>query len=403
MTLNPSPAPRWAHSLSELPSTLSSAVSGVSTGIANQVVMFGGKTTAAQYNGIASYNGILGDYWALLYYPSTYTPSGFGATGASGTSALHWQYLGGGSNPVGTGCPARFDHAASFDGKYVTVVGGVGTLNQSVPLSDTWSLLPNAGTTNLGIPSETSGNWIQQPLTNSISGSGTYAIPTTIRAASMSYNPVAPTGPVLYGGGIAYKNVGYSNDQWTYSASGVPGAYTMVSNPNTSSGAPSAREYASQATDTLGNTILWGGRNANGSLSDLWLYTTSAGWSQITGPNSGGTFTPGVNAPPAKYAASFAYNTSNSTFVLYGGITLAGQYDYSTWTFSVSSNAWTLQTLGTPGQVPAPLAYAAMANFSAASGVVMFGGLNSYGCSNQTYLLTGGPSGTATGAFWTQQ
>jgi hypothetical protein len=386
MTLNPAPSPRWAHSLSEYPSTLSATVSGVSTGIANQVVMFGGKTTAAQYNGIVSYNGILGDYWCLSQSPS------------GSVSPVQWTYIGGGTNPVGTGCPARFDHSASFDGKYITVVGGVGTLNQSVPLSDTYSYLPASGLSS----ATPSGTWIQQPLTNSISGSGTYAIPTTIKAANMSYNPVAPTGPMLYGGAVAYKNIGYSQDQWDWSA-GIPGTWTMVSSAFANGAYPSAREYAAQATDTSGNVLLFGGKNANGPLSDTWIFASGA-WTNITATTGGTTFVPGTNSPSMRYGSAIAYNSTNSTFVLYGGVgSPAVGYLYDTWVYTVSTQTWALQTGGTPGQVPPPMAFSEAANFAGVSGVVMFGGVNTTRCFNNTFIWNGGSSGTATGSFWTQQ
>src|ERR1700676_3959524 len=170
MTLSPVPAPRWAAVMAEFPSTLSTTtspvVSGVSTavssGISNQLLMACGKTTAGQYNGIASSNGIWNDYWALSNYPSSFTvagpsggASGFAPTGVSGTFALHWQYLGGGVNPAGTGCTARYDAMDSFDGKAITVVGGS---DGKINLSDTWSWTP-------------SNTWVQQPLPgNFISG-----------------------------------------------------------------------------------------------------------------------------------------------------------------------------------------------------------------------------------------
>lgn len=408
MTLSPLPAPRWGAVLAEFPSTLSTTtspvVSGVSTavssGVSSQLLMACGKTTAGQFANTTSFNGVLNDYWAMTYAPSSFTvagpsggASGFAPTGASGTFALHWQYLGGGVNPLGTGITPRYDAMGSFDGKTITVVGGT---DGKVMLSDTWSWSPSVGVAT-SVPS---GTWVQQPIANSITAiysggtagpgvaSAIYNAPTTLKAASMSYNPVAPTGAILYGGGVAYKRVGYSNDQWGY-AQGMPGTYTLMSNPNGMS--PSARQYASQATDTSGNTVLFGGQNANGGLSDTWVYTLAAGWTQITATTGAVAFVPGTTSPAARYGAAFAYDQTHGVFVLFGGLTANG-YDNTTWTYTVSTKTWAQQTAGT---APSSMAFASMAYLTTAAGVVLFGGLGYQQCYNDTYLFSG--------TSWTKQ
>lgn len=341
------PMPRWGATLSEYPGT------------SNQLILVGGQTTVGiTSGGLTSYNGVLNDYYSLTYSGGIFS----------------WLYLGGGKIPMGTGITPRYDAAACFDGKTILVVGGSSNASTS-SLCDTWSFTPSA-------------TWVQQPLVNSISASGTYAQPTNITAASMSYNPIAPTGPILYGGGVAYRNVGYSNEQWGY-VQGVPGTYTLMSNPNGAS--PPARQYAAQATDTSGNTLLFGGQNANGPLYDCWLYTTAAGWKQITATTTPTPFVPGTSSPSARYGAAMAYDQTHSVFVLFGGLTPNG-YDNTTWTYTVSTQTWTQQTGGT---APTSMAFASMAYLTSASGVVLFGGLDYQQCYNGTYLF-----GTTS---WTKQ
>src|SRR5277367_3804252 len=129
MTLIVSPPPRWSAVMAELPAS-------------SVLVLFGGKTTANLYNGNVAYGGLLNDTWTWTGTSWVSISTGFTTSGATATL----------SNPL-----PRYEAAMSFDGTYVTMVGGANSVQS---LSDTWSY-------------KTVGGWIQQPETENI-GTATY-------------------------------------------------------------------------------------------------------------------------------------------------------------------------------------------------------------------------------------
>lgn len=332
MTLIVSPAPRWSAVMAELPTS-------------NELVLFGGKTTANLFNGITAYSGLLNDTWSW-----------------SGTA---WTNLTTGiSGHTLTSPGRRYEASMAFDGTYVTMVGGT---DGNVNLSDTWSYNTGSG-------------WFKQPLTEQIENEGgapsygLYPIPTLLRAASMAYQSGNSGGEVvLFGGNASYQRH-YVLDTWTWQT-GNPGTWTELS----PAAWPPGREYGAMASSPT-TALLFGGKNFNGPLSDTWTWNGST-WTQITG------LVPGVSCPSARYGASMAYDASNSTWVLFGGVTTNG-YDWQTWTFNGST--WTNKTSGTPGYgIPLGRAFAQMAYHTNSTSVVLFGGLGPLSDFGDTWTWNG--------------
>ncbi len=312
MTLTVKPAHRWSASMAELPTS-------------SKLILFGGKTTAN--NG---YNGLSNDTWS--WDGSVFANI---STGISGNTLV-------GPSP-------RAESTMAFDKTYVTLVGGTNGIEN---LSETWSYSTGSG-------------WFKQALTN-VEDNG-YTIPTLIRGASSAYQSGVSGGEVILFGGTTSFERHYSKTSWVW-VTGNPGSYTLLS-PTTS---PTGRMYASMASSAT-TAILFGGKNFDGPLSDIFSWNGSA-WTAI---NTGQT--PGVDAPAPRYAASFSYCANDSVFVLHGGISTPGLFSNTagfcndSWSFSTMTNLWSKIT----GPQPPARAFASSAYLTATTSVYLFGGLNS--------------------------
>lgn len=331
MTLLVSPPQRWNAVMAELPTS-------------SELVLFGGKTTANIFNGITAYkNGILNDTWS--WNGTAWTNI---STGISGNTL---------TNPT-----PRYSSSMSFDGTYVTMVGGTNGIRN---LSETWSYNTGSG-------------WFQQPLTNSISLNPPplYSIPSLLRDASMAYQSGVSGGEAVLFGGNSSSQRHYVMDTWVW-VKGNPGTWTYLSPVNSPTGRTNAA-IASSAT----TAVLFGGKNFDGWLSDTWTWN-GTNWTQITG------LVPGTTCPSARYGAMMAYDANHSKWVLFGGVTVNG-YSNETWTFN--GTTWTNVT---PATSPSPRAYGAMAYLTANTTTVLFGGLDSLVDYNDTWVWNG--------TTWTQQ
>jgi hypothetical protein len=97
-----------------------------------------------------------------------------------------------------------------------------------------------------------------------------------------------------------------------------------------------------------------------GKRQDTWLWD-GGNWSQQ----------PSTNAPPARQAASLAYDTVSDNVILFGGSGANGLPPGDTWAWSGS--AWTQLT---PGISPTPPFAAGLANYPS-NGSLLFGGYSS--------------------------
>lgn len=325
MTLFVSPAPRWSGVMAELPTS-------------SELVLFGGKTTANLFNGITAYSGILNDTWK--WNGTAWTNLTTGISGHTLTSPGR-----------------RYDASMAFDGTYVTMVGGT---DGNINLSDTWSYNTAAG-------------WIKQSLTDVVNPPNNYTVPTTQRASSVAYQSGISGGEVVMFGGISSFQRHYVLDTWVWKT-GNPGTWTQLSPANH----PSARAYGAMASNAT-TAVLFGGKNFDGPLSDTWKWN-GTNWTQVTG------LVPGVTCPSARYGASMAYNANNSTWVLFGGVTVNG-YSNETWTFN--GTTWTNATSANPYAKPLPRANAQMAYHTASTSVVLFGGLGPISDFGDTWTWNG--------------
>jgi hypothetical protein len=337
MTLIVNPPPRWGAAMGYLASS-------------TEVVLFGGKTSAATFTNTStvSYGGVLGDTW--VWNNTAWANISPGFTGN-----------------VITGPGPRYDCAGSFDGTYFTIVGGSTTAGSNIGnLSDTWSY-------------NTAGGWAKQNLNEYIipPNGGVYNIPTTLTGAKLAYLS-GSSESILVGGAADQQNSKYCLDTWTWTT-GVPatGGSWVLLNPPAGYVGVKYPAFASSATVC----VMFGGLNYNGAQSTTYTFNGTS-WTQITG------FTPGFTCPPALYGANMVYDTSQSLFYLFGGITLAGTYSSQLWSYSSGSMTWTNIT---PTSGPSARAFSAFVYNASANNSVLFSGLadrNSY--LQDTWILSAG-------------
>lgn len=318
MTLIVNPPPRWGAVAGYLASS-------------SGVIMFGGKTAASTYTStsIKSYGGILSDQW--LWSSGAWSNLSPGFSGNTLT------------NP-----PPLYDCAGCGDGTYFTIVGGSTTAGSRIGNSSTtWSY-------------NSSGGWFAQPLNEYIipPNGGAYSIPSLLTGASMCYLS-GSSEAVLVGGTADYENSKYSLDCWSW-VTGNPGTWTQLSPP---SGYVGVKYPAWASNGSL--CVMFGGLNYNGATSSTYHFNGTS-FTQITG------FTPGYTCPPALYGAKLVYDTSQSLFYLYGGITLAGTYSNQTWSYASGTQIWTNLTSTTQ---PSARAFPVFVYNASAGNSILFSGL----------------------------
>ena len=141
-------------------------------------------------------------------------------------------------------------------------------------------------------------------------------------------------------------------------------------------GGPSARNGHSMAYDsTSGKVLLFGGRNGDTPLGDMWEWDDD-GWD---GPIS----TP--VAPSARYDAAMAYDSARQVVVLFGGKATSREADTWEW----DGEAWTDHGVGGPSS----RWQHAMAYHAHQGVVVLFGGIDTgtpANLLNDTWVWNGG-------------
>src|SRR5690349_1788406 len=183
---------------------------------------------------------------------------------------------------------------------------------------------------------------------------------------------------VLFGGRGNFDVLG---DTWIWNGSD----WSAYSPPT---GSPPARFGATMAYDPVsGNAVLFGGLDINGNtLSDTWVFnrvcsTTRFGsricigpvWSQVTSAAN----------PPARGAASMAYDPARRRVVLNGGRNLGTTYT-DTWEFDPATNSWANPTvLGSTDSLNAAMAQCDN------SGLVMEFGSDQFGFSRNAFVYSG--------------
>jgi PKD repeat protein len=147
-------------------------------------------------------------------------------------------------------------------------------------------------------------------------------------SAAAAYDP-SLLGVVVFGGYNYNSASPYMNDTWLFK----DGNWT----PLPTSVAPSVRSESAMAYDpSLGELVLFGGRDSSGYLNDTWVYGAS-GWSQLSVSQ----------APPPLSGGAMAFDANISELVLYGGGNATENFN-ATWT--LNDIAWSpLVTPFSPG------------------------------------------------------
>jgi N-acetylneuraminic acid mutarotase len=243
----------------------------------------------------------------------------------------------------------RYGQAMVYDssnGKMI-MFGGY---NDNGPFNDTWEYDPGTNAwTNL------------RP-------SGT--VPDSRYAMSMVYD--SASGKVIMFGGLGAMSP--FNDTWTYD----PNSNTWA-NLNPSGTVPEARGGHSMVYDPVTDkTILFAGSNGKhgGDLNDTWQYDAKANkWTNLN---------PAGGLPPARDSFSFAYDSSHSRVVIYGGYDGSG-FLSDTWAYSLQTNTWT--DLKPTAASPSALQGQSMIYDPSSHEVIMFGGYDGTKSLNETWTV----------------
>ena len=255
-----------------------------------------------------------------------------------------WTHVGATLMDANGPLPGRSQMTMAYDGYNMTLFGGQGAGSGQI-FNDTWSW---NGTT-----------WTKEsPATSPFGRFGA-------KAAYLS-----TVGLVMFGGFGGAGNGVYLNETWIYNGT----TWSLVSVPNTATGAPSARVgHCLAASNTT--LIMFGGSVSSGEIKNsTWSFNGTA-WTKLNPATS----------PSARAGAAMAYDTANSKWVVFGGM---NEYNYlpETWTFD--GTTWTQVHTAT---VPAGRVGAQMCYDSQSGTVLMYGGISggtNYP-SNETWSFNG--------------
>ena len=170
---------------------------------------------------------------------------------------------------------------------------------------------------------------------------------------------------ILFGG-----DDDYYDDTWVYN-------YTDNSwtNRTASLNKPSARYYFSMVYDsTHDRVILFGGWDGNRD-DETWIYNYNDNtWTNMTILST---------KPSARYTHSMVYDSTNDVVILFGGMDSVGRDD-ETWVYNYTDNSWTnMNPLSTK---PSARWLHSMAYDSTHDRVILFGGFNGGGFSDETWV-----------------
>jgi hypothetical protein len=213
--------------------------------------------------------------------------------------------------------------------------------------------------------SSTSTSWQKIPA----GGPRSVLTPPTRDGAGATYD--AARGVVVVFGGRHVNDDGssyYLDDTWTWD-----GKVWAEQHPTTK---PSARAFTVMAYDAaLRKGVLFGGRSpAGASLNDTWTWD-GTNWVQVTTATS----------PPGRTAASLAYDEPRQKLVLFGGFSFPS-YLGDTWLFDGTD--W-VQALSPVSPTARYGNSSLMTYVPANGGLVLFGGTDSLGQKNDTWLWNG--------------
>jgi len=270
-------------------------------------------------------------------------------------------------NPTNTPS-ARYDHAMAATPSGALLFGGY---DGSEHLDDTW-LFAYDNITKTGTWTET--NTAKDPTTTP-SARWRHAMAST------------PSGALLFGGIVGLNQC---NDTWLFDTATNSWTNKTADSPDITN-TPSPRAFLAMATLPDNNVLLFGGMNGTAHTNDTWLFDTATNsWTQLS------------TSPTPSARSSHAMASTPSGVLLFGGIVTSSPTN-DTWLFTydiiTKTGTWTeTNTSKDPTNTPSARVNHAMA--FTPSGVLLFGGLDSSGRLNDTWLFTfDNTTGTGT---WTK-
>ncbi len=263
-----------------------------------------------------------------------------GDPGTLAASSLTWASAGPSIPSVRNNATMSYDAAAGE----IVMFGG---LSGSAYLNDTWLF-------NLA-----SGTWRQVYPALS---------PPARNQAVMGYDAAAGE-VVLFGG---YTGSAYLNDTWLYDA--ATNTWTQAT-PSTS---PSGRDLGGMVYDAAaGEMVLFGGYSGTAPLNDTWLYNAGTDvWSQAAPATS----------PATRSRFAMSYDAAAGDIVLFGGYdATTTTWLNDTWLYNAAADTWTQEA---PATSPSVRGNAAMSYNAAADVEVLFGGYSGSVYLNDTWTYS---------------
>ncbi len=208
-------------------------------------------------------------------------------------------------------------------------------------------------------------SWLLDPISSGWKFLSPPISPSPRADGSMVFDSSAQAS-ILFGGQITG---GYYHDSWAFDAGS---ATWVILSPSDS---PSGRSDASMAFNSSnGTSLLFGGQGSSGFLGDSWLFSlATSSWSALNPATS----------PTSRSGASMAFNSSNGTFLLFGGVNSGGPLG-DTWLYDPALGNWRELSPPTP---PAARAFASMVFDSANKVFLLFGGGHGGSRFNDSWLF----------------
>ena len=160
---------------------------------------------------------------------------------------------------------------------------------------------------------------------------------------------------------------------------GAEAATTLQWVQTGASGPPGVIDAAMAFDPDAGSVLLYGGLSSDESTVEQGTWTwNGSDWTQATGPDA--------SAPGYLQQASMAYDAGSHQLILFGGDTMANYTNWPGKTWEWNGSGW---VNANPSVSPPALGGSAMAYDPGTGDLVLYGGFNANGVSDQTWLWNG--------------